>query len=161
ETELRALRHWLALALQGQRQVVLVTGEAGMGKTTVVGALLATTVPTAPLWVAWGQCLAQYGAREAYLPGLDALGPLGRGPGHEQVIRLLSQHARTWLAQMPGLLSPAALADVQHRVQGATRTRMLRELADALEVLTAAQPLVLVLEDLHWSDQATVELLAW
>jgi DNA-binding winged helix-turn-helix (wHTH) protein len=54
ETELHALRHWLALALQGQRQVVWVTGEAGMGKTTVVDAFLATTAPTAPLWVAWG-----------------------------------------------------------------------------------------------------------
>jgi predicted ATPase len=37
---------------------------------------------------------------------------------------------------------------------------MLRELVEALEVLTAAQPLVLVLEDLHWSDASTVELLA-
>src|SRR5215510_6500363 len=161
ETELHALRHWLAQALQGRRQVVFVTGEAGMGKTTVVDALLATTAPTAPLGVAWGQCLAQYGAGEAYLPVLDALGRLCRTPGHEHLIALLGQHAPTWLAQMPGLLSPAALADVQRRVQGATRERMLRELAEALEVVTAAQPLVLVLEDLQWSDHATLDLLAW
>src|SRR5262249_57546640 len=102
-----ALGHWLAVALQGQGQVVLVTGEAGMGKTTVVDALLATTVPTAPLWVAWGQCLAQYGAGEAYLPVLDALGRLCRAPGPDQVITLLSQHAPTSLAHMPRPLSPA------------------------------------------------------
>jgi len=39
--------------------------------------------------------------------------------------------------------------------------RMLRELAEALEALTADRPLVLVLEDLHWSDRSTVEFLAY
>jgi len=46
-------------------------------------------------------------------------------------------------------------------VAGATPARMLRELAQALEVLTADTPLVLVLEDLHWSDRSTVDLLAY
>ena len=44
---------------------------------------------------------------------------------------------------------------------GATRERMLRELAEALEALTAKQPLVLVLEDLHWSDSATLDLVGY
>ena len=46
------------------------------------------------------------------------------------------------------------------RVLGTTQERMLREMAEALNVVTAAQPLVLVLEDLHWSDYATLDLLA-
>src|SRR5947207_9394705 len=54
-------------ALRGQRQVVLVSGEARLGKTTVVDAFLATLAPEPLLWVAWGQCLAHYGAGEAYL----------------------------------------------------------------------------------------------
>ena len=37
-------------------------------------------------------------------------------------------------------------------MSGVTQARMLRELAEALEVLTAIRPLVLVVEDLHWSD---------
>src|SRR5262249_57535118 len=45
-------------------------------------------------------------------------------------------------------------------VTGATPARMLRELAQALEMLTADAPLVLVLEDLQWSDRSTVDLLA-
>jgi predicted ATPase len=45
-------------------------------------------------------------------------------------------------------------------VQGITPTRLLRELAEALEALTAVQPLVLVLEDLHWSHASTMEALA-
>jgi predicted ATPase len=53
------------------------------------------------------------------------------------------------------------LERVQRQVQGVTQTRMVRELADALAVLTADRPLVLVLEDLHWSDHSTVEFLAY
>jgi predicted ATPase len=59
---------------------------------------------------------------------------------------------------MPALLSASALEAVQRRLQGATRERMLRELAEALEALTVERPLVLVLEDLHWSDAATLDL---
>ena len=44
--------------------------------------------------------------------------------------------------------------------QGATRERMLRELPEALEALTTEALLVLVLEDLHWRDQATIDLLS-
>jgi predicted ATPase len=61
-----------------------------------------------------------------------------------------------WLVQWPGLLAEPELQRLQHQLQGATAARMLRELADVLEVLTAETPLVLVLEDLQWSDPATV-----
>ena len=66
-----------------------------------------------------------------------------------------------WLVQLPGLLSETELERLQRQWQGTTRSRMLRELAEALEVLAADRPLVLVLEDLHWSDHATVEALAY
>jgi predicted ATPase len=73
----------------------------------------------------------------------------------------LQRHAPSWLAQMPALL-PAAERDTCLRLAGdATQARMLRELAEALEILTVGQPLLLVLEDLHWSDTATLEWLAY
>lgn len=49
---------------------------------------------------------------------------------------------------------------MQREVQGATRERMLREMVTLLEVLTVETPLVLVLEDLHWSDPSALDLLA-
>jgi len=64
-----------------------------------------------------------------------------------------------WLVQLPGLVSDAELERVQRQAQGATQARMIRELAEALDVLTADTPLVLMFEDLHWSDSTTVELL--
>ena len=104
--------------------------------------------------------MEQYGAGEAYLPVLEALGRLGREAGGEQLVQVLKQHAPTWLAQLPALLTDEDLEAVQRRAQGATRERMLRELVEALDALTVDAPLVLLLEDLHWSDSATIDLLA-
>src|SRR5215468_4847674 len=58
-------------------------------------------------------------------------------------------------------LAPADRAALMHTTRSVTQKRMLRELAEALEVLTATRPLVLVLEDLHWSDYATLDLLTY
>ena len=137
-----------------------MTGEPGIGKTTVVDAFLASAADMGDVWTARGQCVEHYGAGEAYLPVLEALGQLCRQPGGEQVIAVLSRYAPTWLAQMPGLIGDAELETVQRRVQGATRERMLRELAEAVEALTAEKTLVLVLEDLHWSDYSTLDLVS-
>jgi predicted ATPase len=59
---------------------------------------------------------------------------------------------------MPTLLGAAERGALERSERGATQARMLRELAEAIELLTAERPLVLVLEDLHWSDAST---LAW
>ena len=160
EAELSSLRRWLAGAIQGSRQVVFVTGEPGIGKTTVVDAFLAYAASSANLRIARGQCVEHFGAGEVYLPLLEAVGQLCRKPGGDEVIALLSRHAPTWLVQMPALVGDNELEAVQRRVQGATRERMLRELAEALEVLTAATPLILVIEDLQWSDFSTLDLLS-
>ena len=62
---------------------------------------------------------------------------------------------------MPGLLTDAALEAVQRRSLGTTREHMLRTLAEAVEALTVERTLVLVLKDLHWSDTATLDLVAY
>jgi len=66
-----------------------------------------------------------------------------------------------WLAQMPALLNPAERKRLRRELQGATRERMLREMAEAVEALTAETPLILVLEDLYWSDHATLDLISF
>jgi DNA-binding winged helix-turn-helix (wHTH) protein/predicted ATPase len=158
EAEVGQLHDWLAQARRGARQVGFVTGEAGIGKTTVVDAFMAQVAREPDLWLARGQCIESYGAGEAYLPVLEALGQLCRGPDGARLVAWLAQHAPTWLMQMPGLLTDDALEAVQRRVLGATRQRMLRELTEALDALTTERTLVLVLEDLHWSDAATLDL---
>ncbi len=158
DAEVAQLHEWLAQARRGMRQVGFVTGEAGIGKTTVVDAFAAQAAREPDLWLARGQCIEAYGAGEAYLPVLEALGQLCRGPDGARLIAWLTRHAPTWLVQMPALLAADALETVQRRVLGATRERMLREFAEALEALTTERTLVLVLEDLHWSDASTLDL---
>ncbi len=140
---------------------MFITGDAGIGKTTLVDLFVACAAAQAACWWARGQCVDHHGAGEAYLPVLEAVGQLCRGPARGRVLELLHQRAPTCLVQMPWLLSAAALEDVQHQVQGASRERMLREMAAMLEALTAETPVVLVLEDLHWSDYATLDLISW
>jgi predicted ATPase len=94
------------------------------------------------------------------MPVLEALGRLCRGSDGQQLIALLSQYAPTWLVQMPALLSASELSALQAKVRGATQARMLREMAEAVEMLTNERPLLLILEDLHWSDYSTVALLS-
>jgi predicted ATPase len=60
---------------------------------------------------------------------------------------------------MPWHIGEAELASIQSRIVGATHERMLREMLETAEVISAEAPLVLILEDLHWSDGSTVELL--
>ncbi len=124
-------------------------------------AFTAQLAPTAAVWMGQGQCIEQYGAGEPYLPLLEALGQLCRTPDSEGLTELLCRHAPSWVLQMPGLLAPAAYEGLQQRVGDTTRDRMLRELAEAVEILTTERPVVLVLEDLHWSDVSTLDWLTY
>jgi predicted ATPase/DNA-binding winged helix-turn-helix (wHTH) protein len=161
EIALTQMRDWLDKALQGERQIVFVTGEAGIGKTTLVEAFLDQTNGGADIQVARGQCLEQYGAGEAYLPLLDGLSRLAREPKRSIVIDSLRNHAPTWLVQMPGLTTPAERAILRKNLLTSTHERMLREIAEAIEALAAEVPLVLVLEDLHWGDYSTLDLISY
>jgi hypothetical protein len=106
-----------------------------------------------------GQCLEQYGTSEAYLPVLEAIGRLGRQQA--QVVDVLRAHAPMWLLQLPSLVSASDQEALTREVLGATSERMLREMGEALEALTANLPLVLILEDLHWSDYSTLDLISY
>ncbi len=158
--ELGALRDLFERACAGERQIAFVTGGAGIGKTALVETFLTAVGATfADAWIAHGSCLEQHGPREAYMPVLDALEGLARQPHAGATVTLLQNTAPTWFAQIPWLSGDQA--DALRRSQQAARPeRMPRELAAFTEALTAERPLVLVLEDLHWSDPSTVNLLS-
>src|SRR5262249_57170968 len=133
----------------------------GIGKTSLVEAFLQRVKRDSDVWVGQGQCLEQYGAGEAYLPVLEAVSRLCQEPGRKGMVELLRRHAPTWLQQMPWLIDDADRENLQREVIGATRERMMREMAEAVEALTSATPLALVLEDLHWSDYSTLDLVSY
>jgi tetratricopeptide (TPR) repeat protein len=109
--------------------------------------------------LASARCLEHGGPPEPYMPMLEALTRLGRGPGGQQVVETLARFAPTWLAQLPALVEQKHLEAVRARTLGAVPERMLREMVDAIEALARATPLVIFLDDLHWSDAATIALL--
>ena len=157
EMELAALHQRLEAALQGQRQVVFLAGEPGIGKTALVDAFLTQLQKRTDVRTTSGQCVEQYGPGEAYLPLLEATTRLCRGPGGERRVEALKRYAPSWLAQLPSLLEPQAFDRLQQHAQGASRERMLREMAEAAEGFTTQRGLVVVLEDLHWSDVSTLD----
>jgi DNA-binding winged helix-turn-helix (wHTH) protein/predicted ATPase len=156
--ELAVLQQALIEAGNGVRQLVVLSGEAGIGKTTLVDHFTDAAGAAPDVVVARGQCLEQYGESEAYLPVLDALGRLTREPGGQPLIPILRRSAPTWAGQLPGLATPQEAAR-RDDARTPAPTRMVRELSAALDAFCAQRTLVLALEDLQWSDPSTVELL--
>jgi DNA-binding winged helix-turn-helix (wHTH) protein/tetratricopeptide (TPR) repeat protein len=157
---LDALHDSLRRALRHERQLVFVTGEPGIGKTTLVDEFQRQAAPAVRGRIARGQCVEGYGSHEPYYPVLEALGQLCRGAAGDAIVQLLAARAPTLLVQFPALVTREHRELLQREILGATRERMLREIAEALEALTATEPLLLVFEDLQWVDPSTVDLLS-
>ncbi|MGE0826290.1 MAG: AAA family ATPase [Candidatus Binatia bacterium] len=158
-TELQQLRRLWETAVQGRRQFGFLTGEPGIGKTTLFSTFIRTVVPP-QAYVGVGHCVDQYGAGEPYRPILAALSRISQGPAGEYLVEILRAKAPSWLRSLPAFVSPAERATLQAQYQGTTQAQALRELAEALEALSTVQPVVLVMEDLHWSDRATLAFVA-
>src|SRR4029079_2433031 len=107
-----------------------------------------------------GCCVEQYGTGEAYLPFLDAMGELLQMPGRERIAAVMRAYAPTWCMELPtAFASRGLLEKLQQETIGATKERMMREMGDALGILSTNSPIVLLLEDLHWADPSSVDLL--
>lgn len=158
EAEHQVLVQALADARAGQRGVVLVSAAPGMGKTALLSAAMAGAQD---LWVGTGRCIQQYGTEEAYLPMLEALEQLAAQVGTAPMREHLLRYAPAWLAQLPWLAHDVPAEAMARALDGRSPARMLREFAQALEVLSRERPLVLWLEDLHWSDRSSLDVLAF
>ena len=132
-----------ARALGPPRAAVLRPGEPGVGKTTLVDAFAAPRPSAATACSPRvGQCVAHRGPGEPYMPVLEALGALARGPGRRPRRRACSRSARR-----PGWSSCRGCSTrttAPRRCASARRarraTRMLREMLEALDALCAPTP---------------------
>jgi tetratricopeptide (TPR) repeat protein len=164
QEELAQLMKAFESAAAGSGSLLCVAGEPGIGKTTLVEELLMELQTTKKdCAVAWGRCSERLAGSEAYLPILEALEGLLRGPGGEVLDRLMKLVAPTWYVQVVPLWTATdpSFANVINDAKTASRERMKRELKTFLEELSHPRPLVLVLDDLHWADASTVDMLAY
>src|SRR5215510_11403250 len=159
QSALDDLNNYLRKALQGYRQMVFVDGEAGIGKTSLVDAFQQLTTARG-VRAARGHSVEGFGGKEAYYPIFEALGQLAKGSDSKAFVDTLAVQAPTWLIQFPSLIPTDQRAALERELAGATRERMVRELCEALETFTATKGLVIILEDLHWVDHSTLDLIS-
>ena len=154
----RELDTMLRRALGGEAEVGFVTGEPGIGKTSLSSDFVRAAAASGALAVT-SRCLPGGADSDAYYPVLDALTQLARGKVVEDFVGLLSRIAPTWLIQLPWLIPATMAGGTRQEVFGTTQHRMIRELCDLLDMLSRERLLVLLIEDIHWADQATLDLI--
>ena len=158
QDEMSALTATLSQAADGVPAVALIGGEAGVGKTRLVSELTERASQAGFLAVA-GQCLELGAAGLPLAPLVDVLRTLARSLPPDVLAEVLGA-ARPELARLLPELSPEAA--VAPPAAAEIRPAQLLELVlGVLERLSARQPVLLVIEDLHWADQSTLELTAF
>jgi len=136
-------------------RVVLVGGEAGVGKTTLVevfGAALSGSLANRQAQLVQGQCVALGDEGLPYAPIVGAVRALLARYGRDQVLEWAGPSRQGLGAVLPELQPPAEPVD-------AVRLRLFEAVARLFEQAGARQPLVVVLEDIHWADESTRHLL--
>lgn len=137
EREQDHLGERLAHALDGQGGLVLVSGEAGIGKTTLVENLVTTARDHGALILS-GHCY-DLSTTPPYGPWIEAIRDYRPDAGQAPV--------------------PAWIENPTERARAGSQAALFEELGQFFEDLAGTQPLLIVLEDLHWSDQVSMELL--
>ena len=157
QNEMALLAAGLRRAQRGEPVVALIGGEAGVGKTRLVSEL-ASLAARANCTVLAGHCI-ELGAEGLPLaPLVDALRALSRETSAEELAEAIGPALPHLARILPGLAPDAAAWPAV----GDVETGQLLELVlGLLERLSAIRPLVLVLEDLHWADQSTLELVTF
>ncbi len=158
QAELASLRAAVDGIGGGETAAVLVGGEAGVGKSRLLGELTAYATAEG-VRVLNGACVALGAESLPYAPFTQALGELAGDLGVEGVEDLVGGAARADLARLvPELREP----DDETRPAGGTdRSVLFHAVLRTLEAGSLAAPLLVVLEDLHWADASSRELLGF
>src|SRR5262245_15531207 len=157
-TDLRALTASLEQARAGRGRPVAVTGDAGIGKTRLVEEL-AHEAALPPGRILWGRCSEQAGA-PSYWPWSRALRSYASSRGVDRLRADLGGEAPLLAPFIPALrIEPTASLATSERGDGESRYLLFDAVAALLRRIAAEEPLIVVLEDVHWADEASLALL--
>lgn len=159
EAELRQLVIACEAAEAGQGNAVFVSGEAGIGKTALLETFIEEVSCRQRYLVLHGRCSQRLSSSDAYLPILDALSRCVDGPDGSLASETLKEVAPAWAALTAS--STDALSRVSTEGGQLSQGRLKREFRALLDALSQRQPVLLFIDDLHWSDESTVDLLSY
>jgi predicted ATPase len=161
--ERAALHAGFESAEAGNGLFLCVTGEPGVGKTTVVEDFLAEVeAGNRTFTLTRGRCTERLAGTEAYLPLLEALDGLLHGSDEAFSAQAMKLLAPTWYVQLvPLAAADPSLAPGLAEAEGASQERRKRELGHFLHEMSRRRPLVIFLDDIHWADPSSVDFLAF
>jgi predicted ATPase len=144
DNERQELRSAFELASKGHGSVVGIAGDVGLGKTAVVDTFLQDLVQDGQSFqLARSRCSESLIEHEPFMPWIEGLSGLD-----SSVKQVMKTTAPSWYRE------------VSHLGAGVPR-KMKRELLDFCKEASDAEPLVIVIDDFHWSDRSSVDLLAF
>ena len=161
EQELARLHGTLAAVAAGSRIMLTISGETGIGKTTVAENFLAQVEQRGPAaWIGRGRCSERLAESDAFVPILACLEGLLRGESGNELAQILKSAAPSWYVQV----APSTDESVRQLAQQSRATsheRMRREFASFFEELSCSRPVILFMDDMHWADSSTCDLVAY
>jgi len=161
EAEREQMRRAYDQVRDGHGRILTVLGEPGIGKTNLVEDFLAEVGQQSERpFVVRGRCSERLAGAEAYLPVLEALDNLLHQSTWSSVHSLIKTVAPTWYVQVAHVAaSQDSLARVREDAPAVSQERMKRELGALLQEASRLRPFVLFLDDLHWADVSTIDML--
>ncbi|HEY4095614.1 MAG TPA: AAA family ATPase, partial [Baekduia sp.] len=166
ERELEALRSALRDACEGRPALAFVAGESGVGKTRLLNELIAGAHQLGAR-VLSGECVELGDGELPYAPLIGALRPLVRS-GDPGLLGLPVAARRELAALLPGLANgetaeaeAAQGAGGESGRGGQAQGRLFEALLAALDRIGREQPVLLVIEDVHWADRSTRDFLSF
>ncbi|HQV70528.1 MAG TPA: AAA family ATPase [Thermoflexales bacterium] len=172
DAELAKLKSYWQDALEGHGRVVLVCGEAGLGKSTLAATLINSIGASGKtIKIARAVCSAQSGRDEPFWPFADVMSQLvtsSKKKITDDVMDAFLEFAPSWVSIIP-VAGPVVGASLKTAQVVRTRTKtsdapnpekLLREYVGALKKVSAKQPALIFVDDLHWSDAGSIKLLS-
>ncbi|MCV0404288.1 MAG: AAA family ATPase [Chloroflexi bacterium] len=148
----------LQLASNRRPTVCLVAGDAGIGKTRLISEFTARA-RDAGAHVLVGDCLQLGDTGLPYAPFVGALRPLLRSLPRERLDELIGAGRHELSHLLPDLAGVGEGIPGPHGTQAADQARLFEVVLGLLRRLAETDPVILVLEDLHWADASTRDML--
>ena len=163
ESEMADLLHEFDRAKRGKGRLIAISAEAGMGKTTLMDAFLRHLEESGEaVRIGRGRCSERLAGTEAYLPVLELLDSLQHNEQLGSLSRLIRALAPSWYVQIiPSSENDSSAARLAAETTGGSQERLKREISALIEEVSRMQPVVLCLDDMHWADPSTTDLISY